>query len=353
MTLNRDRLLAGGLLAAALAVVIAVFATVAGAAAPKETQQPHIEGIPRVGETLTSTTGNWSNSPTGYAFQWHRCTDLSGNGCVALAGQTKQSYTVVEADRDRTILVVVTASNADGSASANSKPVGPVADDVKPASTKAPSVTGNARVGEVLTAAEGAWTGWPESYAFQWLQCDQAGSGCAAVSGATSKTYTVRASDVGRTLRTDVTAKNRYGSATARSGQTAQVVGTEPERGPLSVANVALPNRLTVSSVQFSPSVVRSRNTFAGRFKVEDSNGRPVAGALVYAIALPYGRVAPAQEVATGSDGWATIQFSPTFRLPLQPNAYLVFFVRARKPGGDLLAGVSTRRLVQLRLDRP
>ncbi len=353
MTLHRDRLLGGGLFAAALAVVIAVFATVAGAAAPQETAQPQIQGIPRVGETLSSTTGTWSNNPTGYAYQWYRCIDVAGNGCVAIAGETKQTYAVVEADKDKGIEVVVTASNADGSASANSKAVGPVADDVKPAATKPASVTGNARVGEVLTANEGSWTGWPESYAYQWLECDQAGGGCAAISGSTGKTYTVRASDAGRTLRVDVTAKNRYGTGTSRSAQTAQVVGSESQRGPLSISDVALPNRLTVSSVTFSPSVVRSRGPFVGRFKVEDSNGRPVSGALVYAIALPYGRVSPAQEVATGSDGWANVQFQPTFRLPLQNNAYVVFFVRARKPGGDLLSGVSTRRLVQLRLGRP
>ena len=37
----------------------------------------------------------------------------------------------------------------------------------------------------------------------------------------------------------------------------------------------------------------------------------------------------------------------PTYRLPLKRSA-VVMFVRARKPGGSLLAGVSTRRLVQV-----
>ena len=50
-----------------------------------------------------------------------------------------------------------------------------------------------------------------------------------------------------------------------------------------------------------------------------------------------------------GGDGWATIQFFPTRLMPLH-HAALVFFVRTRKPGDNLLAGVSNRRLVQVKI---
>jgi len=66
----------------------------------------------------------------------------------------------------------------------------------------------------------------------------------------------------------------------------------------------------------------------------------------VYALGLPYGWVYGSQEVATDGTGWATITIRPTRFMPLR-HGDLVVFVRARKPGDSVLAGVSTRRLVQ------
>ena len=80
-----------------------------------------------------------------------------------------------------------------------------------------------------------------------------------------------------------------------------------------------------------------------------DTRGYVVRGALVYAIGLPYGWVRNAPEVVTGTDGWAQITFVPTRPMPLR-RAALVFFLRARKPGDTLLAGVSSRRLVQIKI---
>jgi hypothetical protein len=80
---------------------------------------------------------------------------------------------------------------------------------------------------------------------------------------------------------------------------------------------------------------------------VSDTRGFSIQGALVYALGLPYGWMRSAPEVTTDSTGWATIPINPTASMPLRTGA-LVIFVRARKPGDPLLAGVSTRRLVQV-----
>jgi hypothetical protein len=115
----------------------------------------------------------------------------------------------------------------------------------------------------------------------------------------------------------------------------------------IAVNDVSLPNRLVIDNVTFSPNPVQSRNTLIqARFHVSDSHGLSVQGALVFALGLPYGWTYNAPEQATGSDGWATLTIRPTRNMPLH-RGDLVMFVRARKPGDSLLAGVSTRRLVQ------
>ena len=52
-------------------------------------------------------------------------------------------------------------------------------------------------------------------------------------------------------------------------------------------------------------------------------------------------------------DGYVTFTAQPTARFPLVAGGALVVFVRARKPGENLLAGVSTRRLVQASVGAP
>lgn len=88
-------------------------------AAPVNTALPTISGTPQDGQTVATSVGTWSGSPTAYTFQWSRC-DSSGGACTAVSGATTASYPVQTADVGDTLRVAVTASNATGSASATS-----------------------------------------------------------------------------------------------------------------------------------------------------------------------------------------------------------------------------------------
>ena len=82
--------------------------------------------------------------------------------------------------------------------------------------------------------------------------------------------------------------------------------------------------------------------------RVSDTRGRLVQGALVYATGVPFGRITAMPEVASDGNGIATLQFRPTFRLALRRGSAVQIFLRIRKPGENLLAGISSRRLIQI-----
>jgi YVTN family beta-propeller protein len=85
--------------------------------APVNSVLPLISGTIHVGQTLNASTGSWSGSPTGYAYQWQRC-DSGGINCVNV-GSNQASYQLVTADNGR-MIVSVTATNSGGNATVSS-----------------------------------------------------------------------------------------------------------------------------------------------------------------------------------------------------------------------------------------
>jgi hypothetical protein len=231
---------------------------------------------------------------------------------------------------------------------------------VAPANTSPPTISGTARDGDTLVVDEGSWSGTdPMTFTFQWQSCDLNGLGCVDIGGATGWTYDVRTADVGHRLRVRVTATNATGSSSANSQATA--VATPPEgatqlsngRFSIPASSVRLPHRLVVSGVEFSPTVLRSRAQFTGRFRVTDTRGYFVRDAVVLLTGVPLGWIAAQPEIRTNAEGLATMQVQPTTRLRLVRGGSMVMFVRARKDGDNILAGVSSRRLVRVRTARP
>src|SRR5438874_1715966 len=211
--------------AALIAVAAGLFAATAAAAPPANTAPPSITGTPTVGQTLTASDGTWSNNPTSFAYQWLRCNG-GGNNCADVANGTQKTYTLVGADAGRTMRVRVTATNADGSSSAQSNQTTPVAaatSTAAPKNTAPPTISGTAKVGQQLSADPGSWSGNPTSFAYQWQRCDADVAICSNIVGATSQTYGIPTGDLGYRLRVRVTARNPKGSDTATSAITATV----------------------------------------------------------------------------------------------------------------------------------
>jgi hypothetical protein len=203
-----------------------VLASSALGAAPSNTTPPTIAGTPTVGQTLTASDGTWSNNPTSFTYQWLRCNG-GGNSCASVANGTQKTYTLVGADAGHTMRARVTATNTDGSGTAQSDQttvIAPATSSAAPKNTSAPTISGTPRVGQQLTANDGAWSGNPTSFAYQWQRCDADIVSCTNAVGATSKTYTLGLADLGYRMRVRVTAKNAKGSTTANSALTTIVV---------------------------------------------------------------------------------------------------------------------------------
>jgi hypothetical protein len=86
---------------------------------PANISAPTISGTSQSGQTLTASTGSWSNTPTSYAYQWSRC-DSTGANCASVSGATASTYALGSADVGSTIRVAVAASNSGGSGTATS-----------------------------------------------------------------------------------------------------------------------------------------------------------------------------------------------------------------------------------------
>ena len=201
------------------------------------TSGPSIGGIARDGSTLTANPGSWDGTPTiTYEYQWQRC-DASGNNCVDIPGSTGSTYTLGPDDVGSTIRVVVTAVNGAGSSSpATSAATGTIG-QLAPSNITLPAVSGVAQDDQTLTTTIGGWNGTgPLDYDVQWQRCDASGNNCADIVGATAWSYVLTGADIASTIRSEVTASNPAGSATAHSVPS----GTVDPVAPVNTAAPAL-----------------------------------------------------------------------------------------------------------------
>jgi len=149
-------------------------------------------------------------------------------------------------------------------------------------------------------------------------------------------------------------------SSTSTSTPTTTATTTTTPAGPegqirlangkisIPVTSVVLPARLVIDSVHFTPGVVTSRRgPVSVRIHVSDTRGYWVRGALVFVRSTPLVTSTPPEQV-TNQSGYATLTTSPRVTFPLRRGYHVQFFLRTRKEGDSLLAGVSSRRLAQV-----
>jgi hypothetical protein len=374
MRTTRTTRLTTTLAVAALASLATILVLPAGGSAvtqavPNNTIEPRITGSATVGSTLNATQGSWSGSPTSFAYQWVRCPRdgglPTGANCAAIGGASTSSYVVATADVGFRLRVRVTASNADGSATAASNATARVTapDTGRPVNVQPPTLSGTPAQGQTLRVSPGTWNGLqPITFTFNWLRCDTSGNNCIVQPGFNDDSYVVREGDIGKTIRARVNARNSRGESSRLTAQTQVVQGPQGPPGVITLPNgeksipvtsVPANESLVVDQAQFATNPIRSRTQqFQVRIKIKDSRGFVVRDALVFFRSTPL-VTKNAQDQRTGQDGWLTLTVTPEVDFPELRNDYnLQFYVKAYRQGDPVLAGVAGPRLVQVPLGR-
>lgn len=382
------RLLRLGLpLVALAAAALALLLPGLGSARSKDPGDPTISGGTNVGDTLTGDHGSFLPGAQSYKYNWRRCPPDGGQGagnCEGIIDGPDNTYVLQAGDVGFTIRLQVkawTGSDYTGTKAVRTSNATPVitGTGVGPTNTGLPTITGTAQVGQTLTTSQGGWqSNYLVDFAYGWLRCDAAGNNCQAIGGAAGTTYVVAAADMGSTLRSQVTATNPAGQTKVSSVQTAVVPGAPPKTSPpppptppppppptgagcpagrraAQVTAVTAPARLVVDRQASSPIAVprSSGQDVVVRYRVSDTCGQAVQGALVYATAVPFGQLSTPPETATGPTGWVSLTFHTLAGFPLSTHQRSVaIFVRARKPGENLLTGISARRLFAIPVGR-
>ena len=220
-------------------------------AASQQTQTvgPGITGSPTVSETVTADTSEIEDANglinASFSYQWER-QDLVTEDVTDIPGATGATYEVTSDDRDSAIRVSVSYTDDGGNnvtltsfwvltiTPPNNLPTG------------APTISGAAQVGETLTADTsdiGDDDGLTNvAFSYQWLAND--GTSDTDIAGETDSSYTLAASDEGKTIKVRVSfTDDAANEETLTSAATSEVVAagapTEPPGRPRNLTGAA------------------------------------------------------------------------------------------------------------------
>ena len=246
------------------------------------TGAPTIGGEARVGETLTADTSGIDDDDgldtAAFSYQWLQ---NDGNGDTDISGATGETYTLVAEDEGRTIKVKVSFTDDRGhTETVTSDPTGAVEAKPNTKATGRPTIDGEARVGQTLTADtsdidddDGLDTA---GFSYQWLRND--GNGDTDISGVTGDTYTLVAEDEGTTVRVKVSFTDDRGhQESLTSDPTGAVAAAETVPGrPQDLAGEASAQGIALTWQAPSGSSVAHYVVYRGQLQNGSMNGRPM-----------------------------------------------------------------------------
>jgi hypothetical protein len=234
----------------------------------------------------------------------------NGTGTITVPANTNTTTNVV-------YTVTLTALGVAGTPAAHAEititvPAAPP----PPVAASPPTISGVATKGQTLTESHGSWSNGPSGYSYQWQRCNNSGSSCQAIVGATAQTYTLAAADVGHTLTVQETASNVSGAGSPATSSATAVVHASPAGGKK--PHKAAPNTRLVFE-----QISSKRHSATFRFKATGKS----TGFRCALVRRPTRKGAK-----TPAPKYSACRSPKTFK-HLKPGSY-VLRVRAVGPGG-------------------
>ena len=272
-------------------------ATVAVAAAPNRdaTGLPTISGTPQVRETLTADTADIADEDgltnVAYRYQWTA-------GGSDINGATSSTYTLTASEQGKTIKVKVSfTDDADNEETLTSEATVAVAAAPNRDAAGLPTISGTPQVRETLTADtadiadEDGLTN--VAYRYQWT------AGGSDINGATSSTYTLTASEQGKTIKVKVSF-------------TDDADNEETLTSEATVAVAAAPVPLTVSLTVAAPATHDGSSEFTFDIEFSEEFGLSYVTLKTHAFNVTGGTVETAQRTDKPSNIYWRITVKPT-----------------------------------------
>ena len=190
---------------------------------PTFDQEPLVGGQSYVTGTLIIKPFGVSAKPAAtLSYQWYSC-DLRTyssfpdvqDGCLEIAGATTSTYSPTADMAGKYVSVAVTASNLAGDLKSFSPTTSAIM--MPPRNVTPPALTGLTKEGAQLQTDDGTWA--PATgvlFTYKWYSCSKptlaadsiSSTDCTVVTGATAKTFTLTAAQVGKYMVSAVTANN-------------------------------------------------------------------------------------------------------------------------------------------------
>lgn len=179
-----------------------------------------ISGTATQGQTLTAAKqGESGGTAASTTYQWKSSSDNST--FTDIAGATNSTYVLTSSEVGKYIKVTISVSNTIGSNSATSSATTAVA-AIAPTIGSA-TISGTKMSGQTLTATAGSLGGGAvSSTTYQWKSSSD-NSTYTDISGATSSTYQLTASEIGKYIKVVITVTNTAGSNSATSSATTTI----------------------------------------------------------------------------------------------------------------------------------